>query len=42
MKSDLLIDEALDIIEVCKKMKPINLNYKIINKEEYNNLIIRK
>ena len=42
MKSDLLIDEALDIIEVCKKMKPINLNYKIINKEEYNNLITRK
>ena len=30
LKSDLLIDESMDIIEFCKKMKPIAINYKII------------
>ena len=29
-KSDLLIDESLDIIECCKKIKIVKLNYKII------------
>ena len=30
MKSDLLIDEALDVVEVCKKIKPVDLKYTII------------
>lgn len=34
MKSDLLIDEGLDVIEVCKKIKPINLEYKIITQDK--------
>ena len=40
-KSDLLIDESLDIIEYCKRIKPINFNYKIISKET-NNFMTRK
>jgi len=35
-KSDLLIDEALDIIEYCKKIKSIRLNYKIIAEDKKN------
>jgi len=41
MKSDLLIDEGLDIIEYCKKIKPMNLEYKIICNDE-KKLITRK
>lgn len=33
-KSDLIIDEALDIIDYCKKIKSIKLNYKIITESE--------
>ena len=31
-KSDLLIDEALDVISVCDKLKEIKLDYKILKK----------
>ena len=34
MKSDLLLDEGLDIIEICKKIKPVTLKYTIISKED--------
>ena len=35
-KSDLLIDEALDIIECCNKVKTIKLDYKIITETKIN------
>ncbi len=41
LKSDLLIDEALDIIELMKKTKPLDLNYKIISISK-KELITRK
>ena len=40
MRSDLLIDEALDVIEFCKKIKPTNLEYKII--DNYNKKLITR
>lgn len=34
LKSDLVIDEGLDIIEYSKKMKNSNINFNILNKEK--------
>lgn len=36
MKSDLLIEEALDIIEIMKKVKPVDIKYQILNKSEFS------
>lgn len=40
MKSDLLIDESLDIIEFCKKMKPVNISLNVISSD--NKILITR